>query len=142
MAKKNPVMHLDGFEELNAALRSVGTRAGGLVLRDAAEAGAKVIAEEARRLCPKKSGKLAEGITAEVGRLQQGRAQFNVSFNKAQWYGKLVELGHALRRKRRGKVIGHVPPHPFLRPALDTKAEEATKTVGDVLRAELRDVLE
>lgn len=139
---KNPVVHVDGFEALNKALRSVGNRTGGLVLEKAAEAGAKFIVDEAKRLAPKKSGALASGITAQVGRMQVGRVQINISYNKRQWYGKLVELGHALKRKRGGKTVGHVPAKPFLRPALDAKAEAAKDAVGASLRASLRDVLE
>lgn len=142
MARKTQAVYVEGFDELNKALRSVGNRAGGLVLRNAAEAGAKVIVDEAQRLAPKKSGKLAASIRAVVGRLQAGRVQVNISYGKDAWYGGLVELGHALRRKRRGKEYGHVPPKPYLRPALDGKAEEAKDAVAASLRASLRDVLD
>lgn len=127
---KNPLAFLEGADELNAALRSVGDRAGGLLLKRAAEAGAAVITEEAQRLAPRDSGTLAEGITAQPGRIQQGRAQIDISFDKSDWYGMFVELG-----------TENAPAHPFLRPALDAKAEEATDAVGQTLRDGLRDVL-
>ena len=130
MAKKNPIAHLDGADELNAALRQVGNRAGGLVLKHAAEEGATVITEEARRLAPRDTGALAEGITAQPGRIQQGRAQINIGIGKAEWYGELVELG-----------TEKMAAHPFLRPALDTKSDEAAGVVGDALRDALKDVL-
>lgn len=130
MAKKNPIAHLEGAEALNAALRSVGDRAGGLVLKRAAEAGAEVIAAEARDLAPRDTGALAEGIHAEAGRVQQGRAQFNVGPSKEEWYGELVELG-----------TEKMAAHPFLRPAFDAKSGDAIEAVGTVLRDALKDVL-
>ena len=130
MAKKNPIVHLDGADELNAALRSVGLRAGGLVLKSAAIAGAEVIAGEAKRLAPRDSGDLAEGIHAEPGRIQQGRAVMNIGIGKKQWYGELVELG-----------TENMAAQPYLRPAFDTKAEEAIAAVNKVLRDALKDVL-
>ena len=130
MARKNPVVHLDGAEELNAALRKVGDRATGLILAKAAEQGADVIAEEAKRIAPRDSGDLAEGIHAEPGRLKQGRAVMNVGIGKKEWYGAFVEFG---TEKMAAK--------PFLRPAFDTKKEEATEAVARVLRDAFKDVL-
>jgi HK97 gp10 family phage protein len=127
---KNPLIRLEGADALNKALRDVGARAGGLVLRRAAEAGGAVIKQEAQRLAPVDEGDLRDGITAEPGRLQQGRAQINVGVGKNEWYGKLVELG-----------TEKMAAQPFLRPAFDTKAEEATEAVRDVLRDSLKDVL-
>ena len=127
---KNPLVHLEGAEELNRALRSVGDRAGGITLRNAAEAGADVIAEQARANAPRDTGALAEGITTQAGRIQQGRAVINIGYRKAQWYGQFVELG-----------TEHAAAHPFLRPALDSTATEATDTIGAVMRAALKDVL-
>lgn len=129
-ARKNPIAHLEGAEELNRALRSVGDRATGLVLKQAAEAGAQVIADEAKRLAPRDTGALAEGIGIQPGRMQQGRAQFNIGPGKREWYGELVELG---TEKMTAK--------PFLRPAFDAKAEEAKDKVAEVLRDALREVL-
>lgn len=128
--RKNPLLHLEGADELEAALKRLGDRTTGLLLKQAAEAGAEVIAEEARRLAPRDTGALAEGIEAEVHRLQQGRAQFNIGYGKEEWYGRLLEQG-----------TEKMPAKPFLRPALDTKAEEAAEAVENVLRDALREVL-
>ena len=47
------------------------------------------------------------------------------------YYAKYVEYGHAVRSgwKVKGPVVGHVPPHPFLRPAADAIAAQ----VGDAI---------
>jgi HK97 gp10 family phage protein len=128
--RKNPLFHVEGADELNEALRAVGDRATGIILRDAAEAGAAVIAEEAARLAPKNTGALAEGIQVKAARIQQGRAQINVGISRDEWYGKLVELG-----------TEKMAAQPFLRPAFDTKKEDAVKAVADALRDALQDVL-
>jgi HK97 gp10 family phage protein len=130
MVRKNTVAYLDGADELNRALKSVGDRASGLLLRKAGEAGARVIVDEARRLAPKKSGALAEGITAEVARVQVGRVQVNIGYSRKTWYGRLIEQGTKF-----------IAARPFLRPALDAKASEAQEAVSASLRASLRDVL-
>ncbi|HEX7119398.1 MAG TPA: HK97-gp10 family putative phage morphogenesis protein [Longimicrobiales bacterium] len=128
--RKNPIAHLAGFEELNEALRSVGDRATGKILRNAAEKGAEVIRDEAKRLAPKDTGALAEGIDVEVHRTQQGRAQFNIAPARKEWYGRLIELG-----------TEKMAAQPFLRPALDAKADEAAKAVEDALFDALEAVL-
>ena len=128
--RKNPVLHVEGFDELNAALRAVGDRATGILLRNAAEEGAKIIADEARRLAPRDTGALAEGIGLQPGRIQQGRAVFSVGYGKRQWYGRLVEYGTKF-----------IAARPFLRPAFEAKAQAAREAVSDYLRRALRDVL-
>jgi HK97 gp10 family phage protein len=128
--RKNHLVTLEGAEELDRALRQVSGRATGLTLARAADAGARVIAEEAKRLAPRDSGDLAEGITVQPGRLQQGRAQINVGPGKDEWYGALQELG-----------TKHMAANPFLRPAIEGKQAEAVEAVLDVLRDALKGFL-
>jgi HK97 gp10 family phage protein len=130
MARKHPVAHLEGAEALNNALRSVGHTAGGLTLRKAAEAGAKVIAKEAKATAPRDSGDLAENITTKVGRLQGGRAQFNVGPGRRQFYGRMLELG-----------TSRMAAQPWLRPAFERSQAEAVAAVEQTLRDALKDVL-
>jgi HK97 gp10 family phage protein len=140
MARKNPVIHLEGMEELNKALRAVGLRAGGFTLRRAAEAGAEVIREEAERLAPRgdepsnasaKYGRLSDNIRKEIHREQGGRIQINVGWGTDQFWGLFLEKG-----------TDHQPATPFLRPAFDGKADEAARMVREILEDALRDVLE
>jgi len=44
-------------------------------------------------------------------------------------HAHLVEDGHAMVTAD-GRVVGHVPPHPFLRPARDSVANEAEAIVA------------
>lgn len=128
--RKNPIAHVAGAEELERAMNAVGDRVGGLLLRDAAEDGAKIIAAEASRLAPKDSGDLAAGIGTAIYRRQTGRTRVNISFGKEEWYGRLVELGSE-----------NMAAQPFLRPALDAKQQEATDAVGKALWDALDGVL-
>lgn len=47
-------------------------------------------------------------------------------------HGHLVEFGHELVKN--GIVIGHVPPHPFLRPAIETTTEAQQQVVFATLK--------
>jgi HK97 gp10 family phage protein len=128
--RKNPAIHLDGFEELNKALRSVGAKAGGMALAKAALAGAEVIAAEAIERAPEDEGDLKAGIGTRLARSQEGRAIAEAGTGRAEWHGKLVELG-----------TSKAPPKPFLRPALEARAADAARAVEASLRETLKDVL-
>lgn len=128
--RKTRGVELEGADDLLAALKKLGDRTTGLLLKQAAEKGAQIIADEAKVLAPKDEGDLSEGIKAEANRQQQGRSTFDVGFGKAEWYGRLHELG-----------TDNIPAQPFLRPALETKAEEATEAIEDMLRDALKEVL-
>jgi HK97 gp10 family phage protein len=131
MAKRdNFTMHLEGVEELNNALREIGDRATGLALRKAAEAGAEVIADEAKQRAPVKTGQLRESITVAPGPMKQGKAEYRIGPGKKAWYGSLIEFGTKF-----------IPARPFLRPALDVAKDEAQEAVTKSLRHTLRDVL-
>ena len=47
-------------------------------------------------------------------------------------HAHLVEFGHVM--VVRGKVVGEVPPHPFLRPATQARMEEAVERFGRVIQ--------
>ncbi|HXH40184.1 MAG TPA: hypothetical protein VNN08_16260, partial [Thermoanaerobaculia bacterium] len=52
------------------------------------------------------------------------------------FYAPFVEFGHMTPKG------GHVPAHPFLRPAFDEQAEEAARDVGDDLRDRIAQVVQ
>lgn len=73
------------------------------VARELAEA----IKKDARRLAPKKSGRLRRGIVVEeITDLKTGIEGFAVGWNDSAFYGMLVELG-----------TEENPPRPHLVPA-------------------------
>jgi len=121
--RKNATVHLEGAEELNQALRSISDRAGGHLLKEAAEAGAEVIRAEAQAQAPKDTGLLSQSLTDEPKRLQVGRAQIDIGPGKEAWYGQLLEKG-----------TSKMPAKPFLRPAFDAKKDAAIEAVRNILR--------
>lgn len=121
--RKNPLFYLDGVDELDSKLRRLADRASGNIVKEAATAGAEVIAEEAQRLAPKDTGLLSESIDEQPKRLQVGRAQIDIGPSREAWYGQLLEKG-----------TSKMPAKPFLRPAFDSQKEAAVAAVRDVLR--------
>lgn len=131
MARRNQTTYVEGAKELNAALRRVGDRASGLALRNAAEKGATVIADEARELAPEESGLLRKSIGVEPYRVRVGQATFHIGVtDRRAWYFRLLELG-----------TKYIAPLGFFRRAMDTKRAAATEAMGEQLRRSLRDVL-
>lgn len=135
-----------GMEEIRQALNMLPREVAGEHLREVAMMGAEVIRQEAiqNALKHKKSGTLASDIHKEIAKETIGtRVVVHIGPGKKGWYGRLVELGHAIvrgRRKAEKKVVGHAPPHPWLRPALDAKRREAQKLMADEFRRRLERV--
>jgi HK97 gp10 family phage protein len=127
-------------------------------LQASAEVGAEIICEDAsgRVNTGPHAEHLKDHIVAEVTKERDGRIDVSIGPDKAEganrdrFYGRLVEFGHVLVRvvnriknakgrtvKRITKQVGTVPPHPFMRPALDTKRAEANQAVADELKRRL-----
>jgi len=95
---------------------------------------AQLAAERARQLAPVRTGRLRRGIGWKHDR---GKLRAEVGVDREVFYAPMVEFGHRLvrgRRKAEKRVVGHVEPRPFLRPALEEAAE--------VLKARLLSVLQ
>lgn len=133
-------VRLTGQDEIVRRLNMLG-EAAKEVVEPAAMAGAEVIRRAASEKAPRDTGQLAESIIAEVKDVQPLKATIQVGPDKKHFYGLFVEMGHALvrgSRKATKKVIGHVPPHPFLRPALDENKQQAKAAVAEEIRRRLR----
>lgn len=109
---------------------------GAQVIRDQAEANARAI---------QRTGTLASDIHAEIDEKKSTdtRAAAVVGPGKRGWYGRLVEFGHDIvvggrkRGRNKGRVVGHVAPKPWLRPAGDAKRKEAEAVAIEVLQRRL-----
>lgn len=128
-------MKAEGFANLEKALRDFPIKKGDRAVGRAVREGAEVIAEEARAQAPRaaehrwlKRGKpvtrLAESILIKKIRNAAGYA---IGYAKSAFHGLFAELGTL-------KWGGH----PFLRPALKNKADEAV----DATREGLTGILE
>ena len=79
-----------------------------------------------------RGGSAAVGFSSEQSE-RTGRPQDLIAF----W----VEYGHELL-SHSGKPIGHVPAHPFMRPALDAVGDQVIEVFGDTLIDSLSDIEE
>lgn len=145
-------MTVSGVDEIRRRLERLGVDTAQEYIREAGREGAKVIQEDASeriQLGPHRDH-LRDSIVIEETREQDGRIDFAIGPDKDHYWGRFVEFGHAVvrvtnrikgpsgRTKRRITInLGQVPPHPFLRPALDTKRREANQRVAEILRRRL-----
>jgi len=133
-----------GMEEIRRHLNMLPREVSGAHLREVALEGAEIIRQEAAKnaLSRKETGTLAGDIHTEIAKESVGsRVVVHIGPGKKGWYGRLVEMGHAIvrgTRKADRKVIGHVPPHPWLRPALDAKKHEAQDVMKESFRRRLK----
>ena len=81
-----------GGEDLLRRLRKMGRAVATDILRDAGRQASEVIAEDARRRAPVKSGKLQKNIRVRGGR---GRKEivFRIGNTKRAFYARWVEQG-------------------------------------------------
>lgn len=124
MAKPVLSVSLNGVKDLQRQLRRLGTEVERKSLQDAVMAGAEVIRAEASRLAPRRTGRLAANIEAVLVKKRKDQAIAHIGPNKEAWYGIFAELG-----------TSHHPAQPFLRPAFDSKKDEAMDAAADKLRA-------
>lgn len=110
-----------GDKELKRKLKAMGESAP-LATKDAVREGAEIIRQAAEDKAPRRTGELADTMTATP---PQGDGQgivVKVGPHRHSFYGHFQELG-----------TGPGPAQPFLRPALDEKKDEAARKIGDVL---------
>lgn len=149
-----------GGKELAKALAELPIKIERNIMRAALRAGASVVATEARRNVPVDSQELKRSIrTSSNSKRGMVEANAVVGNRKAKkgWYATFVEFGTAPHMIRAGKnkpmlsfrdrngvwhrvlEVNHTgaKAKPFMRPAFDTKSEEAIKAVADKIRERL-----
>ena len=144
-------MKVEGGDKIARKLQMLAEETAKKHIRETALEGAEVIRKEAANKAPRgATGILAENIEKEVKKQTKARVEIHIGPGEKAWYGRLVEEGHAKVKggkrvvKASGRVMIYggkkderVDPHPFLRPALDEKAEEAQKVMTEALKARL-----
>lgn len=142
---------IKGGKELDALLQQLPVEVETKILRNGLAAGAAVIRDEARALVHRRSGKLAAAIktsrnTSKAGGYVVAKVKLK---GPHSFLGNFLEYGVAAHKiwvggGKDSLVINGVPigkqvwhpgfgPMPFMRPALDGKAEAAVQAVGDYL---------
>lgn len=149
---------ITGGAELARALAEFPLKVEVNMQRGGLRAGAKVIMEDAKSRVPRQTGALRNSIRIKTGKKQDGSPVAYVVAGRSKkkgdpWYAHLVEFGvkrHVIIAgggTKAGKVLaagarilGEKVDHPgavakpFLRPALDTKAQSAIDAVANYLR--------
>jgi len=148
-------MILNGLKELEQSFEKL-EKGFEKALRVATVAGARVVQQEARRLCPvgtetkngdnpNRPGNLKKSIKLRVVKPKERFKQAVIvgpAVGKREkydgFYGRWVEEGHRISRKRLTKLErlefggSKTEPRPFLRPAFDAKQDEALQKMADV----------
>jgi HK97 gp10 family phage protein len=153
---------VEGADEIIRALKHVGAEADA-ILNDAVLAAAEPIRAEAERRAPRLTGGGAASIEKKIVDKGKGKARAVVGPDVAQpkrigrggqkhFYMLIQEFGadaHTISPKNKKAlafdgviVAGAQHPgltaQPFMRPAWDTKRDEAEEAAADVLRKKLR----
>lgn len=145
--------HVKGLKELDALLKTLPAKMETNVLRGALRAGANAIKKEAAQNISSKSGALAKGlrVSARLDR-RAGKVTASVKAGKKMGHiARFVEFGtrpHEIKPKSRsslffagvfGEIVQHpgAKPHPFMRPALDSRASEAVVAAGNYIKKRL-----
>lgn len=146
-----------GLSELQKLLDDLPGNIEKNVVRGGIRAAAKVVLEEAKRLAPvggsnlpkgESPGDLRDSIRISM-KVKKGlvTASINAGSNKA-YYAHMVEFGtaqHFIKPKNRKslfiaglmkEIVDHpgAKAKPFMRPAIDSKAEEAINAMADYMR--------
>ena len=125
---------MHGLKELNSALKQLPDKLQEKALKNAMAAGARVIRNEARERVPVGQGPrhLRDMIVVSKSLKRRGRRLNLRGYvvvgikEEGRFYAHLVEFGSI-----------HAAPHPFMRPAFDTKKEEALRIIGPKLGKEI-----
>lgn len=142
-------LDFSGLNDLAKDLELLSRAENKKVLRDATRAGAEVIAQEITDRAPEQTGKLKRNIVVLTQRSKnrneiasgvhiRGRnMQTNNSDNKMKandprnaFYWRFVEIG-----------TSNMPAHPFVRPAFDTRQEEAANAAIKRMNQAIDEVL-
>lgn len=140
---------IKGADLIEAALKELPIKYERRVAKSAIRAAGRVIANEAKRRVPVRTGTLKKSIRVVAGKSKRPTVFVTTSKGKGAkhdgWYAHLIEFGtrpHNVAKGggtklgqwagEQGGGIPHPgsPAQPFLRPALDSKADEAIQIVA------------
>lgn len=142
---------IQGGAELQKLLDSLAPNIERNILRSALRQGANVIRDEAKKNVSDRTGELSKSIKVKT-RSRRGNVTAQVVTDK--YYARFVEYGtesHFIKSKDvkslffagiARQVVEHpgAKPHPFMRPAIDAKQNEAIRAVGEQIRKRLEKV--
>ena len=145
------MVHVKGLAELQKLLDTLPAKMEANVMRSALRAGANVVLEEAKANVAVKSGLLRDGLKVST-RSRRGVVSASVkATGKHAYVAKWVEYGTAAHRiipkEAKSLFFGGIfaegidhpgaSAKPFMRPALDTRAQDAIVAVGNQIKKRL-----
>lgn len=116
-------VEITGLKELDRALQELAWPAARRALRKGMRRGANVIRNEARANVGVDTGFLKRQIRTRERSEQDGQMRFAVEVPRGAFYGRFLEFGTSKMAAR-----------PFMRPAAESKAEDAVMATRDALR--------
>jgi HK97 gp10 family phage protein len=132
---------------------AVAVRAGGEVIRDAMISAAPILDERTAHSTALAPGALKADIKVRMSKREAEKQGEPVAVigpgKKTARVARWVEYGHRLvkggqlkilangRTKGRGKLVGEVVEHPFLRPAFEASVGEAQAVVKETMKREI-----
>jgi HK97 gp10 family phage protein len=154
-------LQVTGLDEMQGKVKLVQQAMREDVVRQAARAGAGVILGAMQARAPERvdmptaestslpPGAIKASLRISIAKMRAGLVTAKIGpTKKIKGLVAAVEYGHRLikggwsrvtakRVAGPGKVIGHVPAHPFLRPAFDESASDAIAASAAVVRERL-----
>lgn len=121
-------IHITGLSELEAALLELSDKAARRALRKGMRRGAIVVRNDARNRVRIARGKLRRSIRVRERSDAEGWMRFAVEVPRSAFYGKFGEYG-----------TSKMAAWPFMRPAAESKTEEAVGTMRDALGEAIQD---
>ena len=143
-------VHIKGGAELNKFLQQLPAKIEQSVLRGALRAGANVVMAEAKANVPVESGQLRDGLKVSTSS-RRGRVTAKVkATGKHAHIAPWLEYGtaaHKITAKGKGMFFGGLfvkgvqhpgsRPKPFMRPALDGRAQDAVSAAARYMKQRL-----
>jgi HK97 gp10 family phage protein len=143
-------VHIKGGAELNKFLQQLPVKIEQSVLRGALRAGANVVMAEAKANVPVESGQLRDGLKVSTSS-RRGRVTAKVkATGKHAHIAPWLEYGtaaHKITAKGKGMFFGGLfvkgvqhpgsRPKPFMRPALDGRAQDAVSAAARYMKQRL-----
>lgn len=131
-------MKIEGLREVDRALQELKTRTARNITRRALDDGGEILARDMRARAPVDEGNLRESITVS-GRLSRRQAALHRKQSDQERFVGPDNRPAAHLREFGGD--GH-PPHPYARPAFDSKKEEALRRITDRLMVDVDQAIE
>lgn len=144
-------VRVKGLAELQAFLDQLPAKMEANIMRSALRAGANIVRDQAKANAPVKTGLLREGLKVST-RSRRGVVSASVKAKgKHGFIAPWLEYGtgaHKITAKKGGtlafgggfaKSVTHpgTAPRPFMRPALEARAQDALVAVGEAIKKRL-----